>query len=163
MIDATDVTFADVAIERSKTVPVVVDLWAEWCGPCKTLGPILERVVAETDGAVELVKVDVDANPQVANAFRAQSIPAVHALADGKVVDSFIGALPEEPGPRLRPSPAAAAVRGGRAVARGDDLVALRRHASSSRAARTSPSRSRHALVAQGLRRRRTCAAREVP
>ena len=95
MIDATDVTFAEVAIERSKTVPVVVDLWAEWCGPCKTLGPILEQVVAETEGQVELVKVDVDANPQVADAFRAQSIPAVHALRDGKVVDGFIGALPE--------------------------------------------------------------------
>jgi len=95
VIDATDATFADVAIERSKTVPVVVDLWAEWCGPCKTLGPILEKVVAETNGAVELVKVDVDSNPQIANAFRAQSIPAVHALVDGKVVDSFIGALPE--------------------------------------------------------------------
>ncbi len=96
MIDATDATFAQVAIERSKTVPVVVDLWAEWCGPCKTLGPILERVVAETDGAVELVKVDVDSNPQIANAFRAQSIPAVHALVGGQVVDSFIGALPED-------------------------------------------------------------------
>jgi putative thioredoxin len=95
VIDATDATFAEVAIERSKTVPVVVDLWAEWCGPCKTLGPILERVVAETDGQVELVKVDVDRNPQVASAFRAQSIPAVHALAGGSVVDSFIGALPE--------------------------------------------------------------------
>ena len=95
MIDATDATFAEVAIERSKTVPVVVDLWAEWCGPCKTLGPILERVVGETEGKVELVKVDVDNNPTVANAFRAQSIPAVHALVGGTVVDSFIGALPE--------------------------------------------------------------------
>jgi putative thioredoxin len=95
VIDATDASFAEVAIERSKTVPVVVDLWAEWCGPCKTLGPILERLVAETDGAVELVKVDVDANPEVAGAFRAQSIPAVHALSGGKVVDSFVGALPE--------------------------------------------------------------------
>jgi putative thioredoxin len=95
VIDATDATFLDVAIERSKAVPVVVDLWAEWCGPCKTLGPILERVVAETDGKVELVKVDVDTNPEVATAFRAQSIPAVHALVDGKVVDSFLGAIPE--------------------------------------------------------------------
>ena len=95
MIDATDANFAEVAIERSKTVPVVVDLWAEWCGPCKTLGPILERVVAETEGRVELVKVDVDANPQIAGAFNAQSIPSVHALAGGKVVDSFVGALPE--------------------------------------------------------------------
>jgi putative thioredoxin len=96
VIEATDATFAQVAIERSKTVPVVVDLWAEWCGPCKTLGPILERVVDETNGAVELVKVDVDSNPQIANAFRAQSIPAVHALVGGQVVDSFIGALPED-------------------------------------------------------------------
>ena len=96
MIDATDTTFADVAIERSKTVPVVVDLWAEWCGPCRTLGPILEKVVAETEGKVELVKVDVDHNPQIATAFHAQSIPAVHALVDGKVVDSFLGALPED-------------------------------------------------------------------
>lgn len=95
MLDATDATFAEVAIERSKSVPVVVDLWAEWCGPCRTLGPILEKVVAETEGKVELVKVDVDKNPQVATAFRAQSIPAVHALAGGKVVDSFLGALPE--------------------------------------------------------------------
>jgi putative thioredoxin len=95
VIDATDATFAEVAIERSKTVPVVVDLWAEWCGPCKALGPILERVVDETGGQVELVKVDVDSNPQIASALRAQSIPAVHALVDGTVVDSFVGAIPE--------------------------------------------------------------------
>ena len=82
-------------IERSKTVPVVVDLWAEWCGPCKTLGPILEKVVEETNGAVELAKVDVDANREIAAAFQVQSIPAVFAIADGKVVDTFVGALPE--------------------------------------------------------------------
>lgn len=77
------------------TVPVVVDLWASWCQPCKTLGPILEKVVGETSGAVELVKVDVDANPDVAQAFNAQSIPAVFAIFEGKIVDSFVGALPE--------------------------------------------------------------------
>ena len=77
------------------TVPVVVDLWAEWCGPCKTLGPILEKVIGETSGAVELAKVDVDSNPQVAQAFKVQSIPAVFALHEGKIVDSFVGALPE--------------------------------------------------------------------
>ena len=77
------------------TVPVVVDLWAEWCGPCKTLGPILEKVIGETSGAVELAKVDVDANPQVSQAFKVQSIPAVFALHEGKIVDSFVGALPE--------------------------------------------------------------------
>jgi putative thioredoxin len=96
MADVTDLTFEQDVIERSKTVPVVVDLWAEWCGPCKTLGPILEKVVAETGGAVALAKVDVDANPQVGRAFQVQSIPAVFALRDGRVVDQFIGALPEE-------------------------------------------------------------------
>ena len=95
MVDVTDATFQTAVIERSMTVPVVVDLWAEWCGPCKSLGPIIERVVAATDGQVELAKVDVDANPQVANAFRVQSIPAVFAIKDGRPVDQFIGALPE--------------------------------------------------------------------
>jgi putative thioredoxin len=70
-------------------------LWAEWCGPCKTLGPILEKVIDETGGAVELTKVDVDANPQISQAFNVQSIPAVFALREGKIVDSFVGALPE--------------------------------------------------------------------
>ena len=95
MADVTDATFQTAVIDRSKTVPVVVDLWAEWCGPCKTLGPIIEQVVAETEGKVELAKVDVDANPHVAQAFRVQSIPAVFAIADGRPVDQFIGALPE--------------------------------------------------------------------
>ncbi len=95
MVDVTDATFQTAVIERSSTVPVIVDLWAEWCGPCKTLGPIIERAVAATNGQVELAKVDVDANPQVAQAFRVQSIPAVFAIADGRPVDQFIGALPE--------------------------------------------------------------------
>lgn len=95
MVDVTDATFQSAVIDRSMTVPVVVDLWAEWCGPCKQLGPIIERVVAATDGAVELVKVDVDANPAIAQAFRVQSIPAVFAIKDGRPVDQFIGALPE--------------------------------------------------------------------
>lgn len=77
------------------TTPVVVDLWAEWCGPCKTLGPILEKVIADTNGAVKLVKVDVDQNPRVSQAFQVQSIPAVFAIHEGKIVDSFTGALPE--------------------------------------------------------------------
>ncbi len=95
MADVTDATFQTAVIERSMTVPVVVDLWAPWCGPCKTLGPIIERVVAATEGAVELAKVNVDENPQVAASFQIQSIPAVYALRDGKVVDGFVGALPE--------------------------------------------------------------------
>jgi putative thioredoxin len=94
-IDVTDATFATEVVERSKQVPVVVDLWAEWCGPCKQLGPILEKVVDETGGKVVLAKVDVDANHQVAAAFQVQGIPAVFALRDGKVVDTFVGAQPE--------------------------------------------------------------------
>lgn len=94
-MDVTDATFETDVLERSAQVPVVVDLWAEWCGPCRTLGPILDKVVGETGGAVELVKVDVDANPRVAQTFQVQSIPAVYAIADRKVVDSFVGALPE--------------------------------------------------------------------
>lgn len=95
MVDVTDATFETAVIERSKQVPVVVDLWAPWCGPCRTLGPIIERVVAATDGSVELVKVNVDDNPKIAASFQVQSIPAVYALKDGKVVDGFVGALPE--------------------------------------------------------------------
>lgn len=94
-IDVTDATFPVEVVERSKQVPVVVDLWAEWCGPCKTLGPILEKVVAETGGKVVLAKVDVDTNQQTAAAFQVQGIPAVYALKDGKVVDGFVGAQPE--------------------------------------------------------------------
>jgi putative thioredoxin len=96
MTDVTDATFQTAVLDRSKDVPVVVDLWAEWCGPCRTLGPIIERVVAETGGAVELAKVDVDSNPGVSRAFAVQSIPAVYAISGGQVVDSFIGALPEQ-------------------------------------------------------------------
>src|SRR5438094_7087558 len=94
-MDVTDATFETDVVERSATTPVVVDLWAEWCGPCKTLGPMLEQAVAGTDGKVALAKVDIDHNPAVAQAFRVQSIPAVFAFKDRQVVDSFIGALPE--------------------------------------------------------------------
>ena len=95
MVDVTDATFERDILERSEQVPVVVDLWAEWCGPCRTLGPILETVIAETQGKVLGVKVDIDANPAVAQAFRVQSIPLVVALSDRQVVNSFMGAQPE--------------------------------------------------------------------
>jgi len=93
--DVTDASFQTDVLDRSSTHPVVVDLWAPWCGPCRTLGPILEQVIDETEGQVELVKVNVDENPQVSAAFRVQGIPAVYAVADGKVVDGFVGAQPE--------------------------------------------------------------------
>jgi putative thioredoxin len=95
VIDVTDATFSQEVMERSMTTPVVVDLWAEWCGPCKTLGPILEKVIDETNGAVVLAKVDVDANQRVSQAFQVQSIPAVFAIVEGKIVSQFVGAKPE--------------------------------------------------------------------
>ncbi len=95
MRDVTDESFERDVLDRSTEVVVVVDLWAEWCGPCKTLGPILEKVIAETDGRVELAKVDVDANPRVSATFKVQSIPAVFALKDRRVIDNFVGAVPE--------------------------------------------------------------------
>jgi putative thioredoxin len=94
-LDVTDTTFQTEVLERSKSTPVVVDLWAPWCGPCRQLGPIIEKVVGETDGKVVLTKVNTDENPQVSAAFRVQGIPAVYALKDGKVVDGFIGAQGE--------------------------------------------------------------------
>ena len=94
-MDVTDQTFQADVLARSATVPVIVDLWAPWCGPCTTLGPMLEKAVADTGGAVELVKVNVDENPRIAQTFAVQSIPAVFAISNGQVVDQFIGALPE--------------------------------------------------------------------
>jgi putative thioredoxin len=93
--DSTTKTFVADVIEASKTQPVVVDFWAPWCGPCKTLGPMLEKVVRETKGRVKMVKVDIDQNPEIATQMRVQSIPAVFAFVDGRPVDGFMGAVPE--------------------------------------------------------------------
>jgi putative thioredoxin len=122
MTDVTDATFQRDVLDRSAEVPVVVDLWAEWCGPCRTLGPILERVVAETGGTVALAKVDIDSNPQVAAAFQVQSIPAVFAISEGKVVDSFIGALPEPSVREFVAKLAPAESEADRLAARGDEV-----------------------------------------
>ncbi len=94
-IDVTDATFEADVIARSDGAAVVVDLWAPWCGPCKQLGPILEKVCDATGGQVVLAKVNVDENPSISQAFRVQSIPAVYAVKDGKVVDGFVGAQGE--------------------------------------------------------------------
>jgi putative thioredoxin len=125
MVDVTDATFEEEVLKRSSEVPVVVDLWAPWCGPCRTLGPIIERVVDATGGAVALAKVNVDENPAISGSFQVQSIPAVFALKDGKVVDGFIGALPEaavaEFVAKLTPAPSEADLLVAEAQESGDD------------------------------------------
>jgi len=95
IIDVTDASFEAEVLARSDQTPVVVDLWAPWCGPCKQLGPLLEQAVSATGGAVVLAKVNVDENPRVAQTFQVQSIPAVFALFGRKVVDGFVGAQGE--------------------------------------------------------------------
>ena len=93
--DATDASFMADVIEASRAQPVIVDFWATWCGPCKQLGPALEKAVAAAKGAVKLVKVDIDKNPRIAAQLRVQSVPTVYAFVDGQPVDGFMGALPE--------------------------------------------------------------------
>ncbi|MGH3320347.1 MAG: thioredoxin [Streptosporangiaceae bacterium] len=95
VIDATEDSFNTDVVERSRSVPVVIDFWASWCEPCKQLSPILEKLAGEAQGAWTLAKVDVDANQRLAQALQVQSLPTVVAVVDGQVVNGFMGALPE--------------------------------------------------------------------
>ena len=95
VIEVTEETFNNDVALRSRSTPVIVDLWAEWCGPCKQLSPVLEKLANEAGGAWVLAKIDVDANPRLAQAFQAQSIPMVVAIVGGQMVDAFLGAMPE--------------------------------------------------------------------
>jgi putative thioredoxin len=100
IIDVTEATFQSDVLERSLSIPVIIDFWAEWCEPCKQLSPLLEKLAVEADGAWILAKIDVDANPRIAQAFRVQGIPMVFAVVGGQPVDAFTGVVPES---QLRP------------------------------------------------------------
>lgn len=130
VLEVGETDFDLAVIEASREVPVLVDFWAPWCGPCRSLGPILERVAEAYEGRFRLVKVNSDENPQLSQAFGVRSIPAVKAFVDGELVDEFVGALPESAirafVDRLLPSPGELKRREGRErLDAGDPAVAL--------------------------------------
>ncbi len=146
VIDVSEQDFEREVVERSRTTPVVVDFWAAWCAPCRTLGPILERAAAAREGDVVLAKLDTDANPGLAQTFQIQGIPAVKAFKDGRVVDEFVGAQPplvvERFFDELVPSEA-------------DGLVAAGDEPSLRRALELQPGRADAAVPLAGLLHRR--------
>jgi putative thioredoxin len=149
-MDVTDATFQADVVTRSAEVPVVVDLWAPWCGPCTTLGPMIERAVAATEGGVELAKVNVDENPRIAQTFGVKSIPAVFAIRGGQVVDQFIGAIPEEQITAFVQKLAQAAAPAAPPASPADTLVAAGDEASLRQALELEPA---HAGATEGLAR----------
>ena len=159
-MDVTDASFHTAVIERSRTVPVVVDFWAEWCGPCRQLGPVIEKAVAARNGTLELAKLDVDANPGVARTYGIQSIPAVKAFKGGEMVTEFIGA---------QPAAAVNAFLDGLLPSRADELVALGDEASLRAANALEPARADAAVplarlaLARGDVDGALALAREVP